>query len=112
MPINTAAATTGRDISKRVLLALFMASAALAPATPARAAAGPNPAATASLPPAAILLPAVPAPAGQMGYYMMQGSRIISPVYTSGPACQKALVVLLKSVPPTVAPVVCAHRAP
>lgn len=89
-----------------------MAFAALAAAGPARAAAPPAPAATASPPPGAILLPAVQAPAGQMGYYMMQGNRIISQSYSSGPACQKALVVLLKSLPPMVAPVVCAHRAP
>lgn len=78
------------------------------------AAAGPANAATAtpSPPPAAILLPALQPPAGQMGYYMMQGSRIVSQSYSSGPACQKALTVLMKSLPPTVAPIVCAHRAP
>jgi hypothetical protein len=47
-----------------------------------------------------------------MGYYMMQGSRIVSQSYASGPACLKALGVLMKSLPATVAPIVCAHRAP
>lgn len=89
-----------------------MAFAALATASPVRAAATPSAAATASPPPAVILLPALPAPPGQMGYYMMQGSRIVSQSYASGPACQKALVVLMKSLPATVAPIVCAHRAP
>jgi hypothetical protein len=87
-----------------------MAFAALP--VPASAAATPNVAATASPPPAAILLPALQPPPGQMGYYMMQGSRIVSQSYASGPACIKALAVLMKSLPPTVAPIVCAHRAP
>lgn len=75
----------------------------------AAAAASPPPA---PAPGAAILLPALQPPPGQMGYYMMQGSRIVSQVYASGPACIKALAVLMKSLPPTVAPIVCAHRAP
>jgi hypothetical protein len=107
MPINTAAATTGRDISKRVLLALFMAFAVLP--GPAFAAASPSPP---PAPGAAILLPALQPPPGQMGYYMMQGSRIVSQSYASGPACIKALAVMMKSLPPNVAPIVCAHRAP
>ena len=89
-----------------------MAFAALSTPAPVRAAASPNAAATASPPPAAILLPALQLPPGQMGYYMMQGSRIVSQSYGSGPACIKALTVLKKSLPSNIAPIVCAHRAP
>jgi hypothetical protein len=92
-----------------------MAFAALTNASPVRAAATANPPAAAipsSMPGAAILLPALQPPPGQMGYYMMQGSRIVSQSYASGPACLKALGVLMKSLPATVAPIVCAHRAP
>jgi hypothetical protein len=47
-----------------------------------------------------------------MGYYMMQGNRIVGGPYTSGPACTKALATLAKSLPSNVAPIVCAHRRP
>jgi len=60
---------------------------------------------------APIPIPAQPAPSA-MGYYMMQGNRIVGGPYTSGPACMKALADLLKSLPPNVAPIVCAHRKP
>ncbi len=102
MPISTTAPKTGRDISKRVLLALIVAFAA--PAAPAFAAAPtPSPA------PAAIPMP--PAP-GKMGYYMMQGSRIVSAVYPSAPDCFKAVTALMKTLPANTAPIVCAHRVP
>jgi hypothetical protein len=89
----------------RVLLAWFVAFVALPCAAPA---------ATATPPPAAatpIALPAVPDPA-KMGYYMMQGSRIVSAAYPSAPACFKAVAALMKTLPPNVAPIVCAHRVP
>jgi hypothetical protein len=101
MPISTTAPKTGRDISQRVLLALIVAFAA--PAAPAFAAASPTPS------PAP--LPVQPAP-GKMGYYMMQGSRIVSAEYPSAPACFKAVAELVKTLPANTAPIVCAHRVP
>ena len=109
MPISTAAPATGRDILKRVRFALFVALAALPTAAPVLAQ---TPVPGVPTPTAAILLPAITQPTGQMGYYMMQGNRIVSQAYASGPACQKALVILMKSLPGNVAPIVCAHRAP
>ena len=47
-----------------------------------------------------------------MGYYMMQGSRIVSTPFPSAPACYKALADLQKKLPPNTAPIVCAHRRP
>jgi hypothetical protein len=99
MPTSTTAPQTGRDISKRVLLALLVAFATVPAAAPALAQQTPIP------------IPAQPA-TGAMGYYMMQGSRIVGGPYTSGSACMKALAVLMKSLPPNVAPIVCAHRKP
>jgi hypothetical protein len=99
MPTSTTAPKTVRDISKRVLLALLVAFAAIPAAGPALAQQTPIP------------IPVQPAP-NAMGYYMMQGSRIVGGPYTSGPACMKALTALLKSLPPNVAPIVCAHRKP
>ena len=99
MPISTTAPKTGRDISKRVLLALLVAFAAIPAAAPALA----------QQPPAT--LPALPAQSA-MGYYMMQGSRIVGGPYASGPACVKALATLMKSLPSNTAPIVCAHRKP
>ena len=88
-----------------------MAFVALSAPSAARAQASPSATASAG-PPAAILLPSLAPPPGQMGYYMMQGSRIVSQSYGSGPACIKALTVLKKSLPSNIAPIVCAHRAP
>jgi hypothetical protein len=96
MATTTTAPKTGRDISKRVLLALLVAFATVPAAAPALAQQAPAPA---------------PAP-NAMGYYMMQGSRIVGGPYTSGPACQKAVAQLVKSLPANVAPIVCAHRKP
>jgi hypothetical protein len=104
MPTSTKAPKTGRDIAKRVLLALFVASVTLAAGAPAVAASAP-PA------PAPVVLPTVLDPA-KMGYYMMQGSRIVSAAYPSAPACFKAVAALVKTLPPNVAPIVCAHRVP
>jgi len=101
MPISTAAPKTGRDISKRVLLGLCVACAVLTAGVPALAQ-------TAT--PPAITLP--PAPSGAQGYYMMQGSRIVSTPFPSAPACFKALADLQKKLPPNTAPIVCAHRRP
>jgi hypothetical protein len=47
-----------------------------------------------------------------MGYYMMQGSHIISQPFTSAPDCFKALAAWRKSLPNNIAPIVCAHRVP
>jgi hypothetical protein len=99
MPISTAAPKTGRDIPKRVLLALLVAFATLPAASPALAQSIPTP------------LPAPPQLAA-MGYYMMQGSRIVSSVYPSAPACFKAVAELMKTLPANTAPIVCAHRRP
>jgi acyl-CoA reductase-like NAD-dependent aldehyde dehydrogenase len=55
----------------------------------------------------------VPAPvAGTMGYYIMQGSKIVSKPFSSAPACNAALANLKSSLPPGVTNVVCAHRVP
>lgn len=64
--------------------------------------------------PAGAQTPPPPAqPQGQMGYYMMQGSRIINAQpYPSAPACFKAVAELMKQLPPNTAPIVCAHRRP
>jgi hypothetical protein len=102
MPISTTAPKTGRDISQRVLLALFVAFA-VQPA-PAAAVATPTPAPIAPLP----MQPST----GAMGYYMMQGSRIVSAPYPSAPACFKAVEALMKTLPANTAPIVCAHRRP
>lgn len=99
--MSTAAHTTGRDIAKRLVLALLVASATLGATPPP----SPGP------PPGYVLIPAAPDPS-QMGYYMMQGSRIVSGVYPSAPACMKALAALMKTLPGNVAPIVCAHRVP
>lgn len=101
MPISTTAPQTGRDISKRVLLALLVAFAAqpvaaLAAATPV---------------PVPVQVPMQSAP-GKMGYYMMQGSRIVSAEYPNAPECFKAVAALMKTLPPNIAPIVCAHRVP
>jgi hypothetical protein len=101
MPISTTAPKTGRDITKRVLLALIVAFAASG--MPAFGATSP--------PPAPVQLPAQP-PSGKMGYYMMQGSRIVSAEYPSAPACFKAVADLMKKLPANTAPIVCAHRVP
>lgn len=102
MPTSTTAQKTGRDIPKRVLLALLVAFAVPGAATAA-------PVATPS-PPSA--MPAVSLPGGPLAYYMMQGSRIVSAPYASAPACFKALADLMKTLPPNIAPIVCAHRRP
>ena len=99
--MSSTAHTTGRDIAKRFVFALLVASATLG-ATPPPA---PGP------PPGYVLIPTAPDPK-QMGYYMMQGSRIVSGAYPSAPACFKALDALLKTLPANVAPIVCAHRVP
>jgi hypothetical protein len=101
MPISTAAPKTGRDITKRVLLGLGVACALLLGGVPAHAQ-------TAT--PAPITLP--PAQTGTLGYYMMQGTRIVSTPFPSAPACFKALADLQKKLPPNTAPIVCAHRRP
>jgi hypothetical protein len=87
---------------KRLLLALCVACATLAGAAPAFAVSG--------TPPPIISGP--PAGSGQLGYYMMQGSRIVSTPFPSAPACYKALADLQKKLPPNTAPIVCAHRRP
>jgi hypothetical protein len=99
MLTSATAPKTGRDISKRVLLGLFVAFATVPAAAPAPAQQTPIP------------LPAQPA-SPQMGYYMMQGHTIVAGPYSSGPACIKAIAVLTKSLPANVAPIVCAHRKP
>ena len=99
MATSTTAPKTGRDISKRVLLALLVAFATVPAAAPALAQQTPIP------------LPVQPNPK-TMGYYMMQGSRIVGGPYSSGPACMKAVAQLMKSLPANVAPIVCAHRNP
>lgn len=113
MPIVNAAPQTVRDISQRLLLALLVASATL-PAQPASAAAAtPTPVnapTMAASPTAAPMY--VPGPTGVMGYYMMQGSTIVSGAFPSAPACFKALATLMKSLPANTAPIVCAHRVP
>jgi hypothetical protein len=100
MPTSTTAPKTGRDISKRVLLALLVAFATLPATVPARAQT-----------PIPVPVPVQPPP-GQMGYYMMQGTRIIGGPYTSGPECMKAVTALMKQLPGNIAPIVCAHRRP
>jgi hypothetical protein len=105
MPTSNVAPKTGRDIAKRVLLALFVASVTVPAAAPAATATPPAPAAT------PYTLPAVLDPA-KMGYYMMQGSRIVSASYPSAPVCFKAVAELMKTLPPNIAPIVCAHRVP
>jgi hypothetical protein len=102
MPISTAAPKTGRDITKRVLLALCVASATFVDAAPALAVSGTPPPIISGPPPGQ----------GQLAYYMMQGSTIISQPYTSAPACQKALTEFKKKLPGNIAPIVCAHRRP
>jgi hypothetical protein len=104
MPISTAAPKTGRDILKRVLLALLVAFATLPSAAPALAQ-------SATPVPTMVPIPVQPGPNG-MGYFMMQGSRIVSAAYPSAPACFKALTALMKTLPANVAPIVCAHRRP
>ena len=99
MPTSTTAPKTGRDITKRVLLALCLACAM--PATTLAQTATPPP--IAAQPPAS---------QGPLGYYMMQGSRIVSTPFPSAPACFKALADLQKKLPPNTAPIVCAHRRP
>jgi hypothetical protein len=54
----------------------------------------------------------VPGPTGVMGYYMMQGSTIVSGAFPSVSDCFKALATLKKTLPPNIAPIVCAHRVP
>ena len=100
MPISTAAPKTGRDIPQRVLLGLLVACATLVAAAPAIA----GPATPVPVP--------VQAPSGKLAYYIMQGNRIISQPFISGPACNKALIEFHKSLPADIAPMVCAHRRP
>ena len=48
-----------------------------------------------------------------MGYYMMQGSHLVSgQPFASAPACFKAVTELMKKLPANTAPIVCAHRVP
>ncbi len=101
MATSTTAPKTGRDISKRVLLALLVAFAIVPAAAPALAQTAPTP----------VPIPVQPAPSA-MGYYMMQGNRIVGGPYSSGPACMKAVAELMKSLPANIAPIVCAHRKP
>jgi hypothetical protein len=54
----------------------------------------------------------MPPEPGKMGYYMMQGSRIVSAAYPSAPACFKAVTDFKKTLPANIAPIVCAHRVP
>jgi hypothetical protein len=64
-------------------------------------------------PPPVVQAPIALPPQGQMGYYMMQGSRIVNPQpYSSAPACFKAVADLMKTLPANTAPIVCAHRRP
>ena len=88
-------------MAQRVLAVLGVACAALA-LTGARANAQ-----TATPP------PVVTQSQGQMGYYMMQGSRIINAQpYPSAPACFKAVAELMKQLPANTPTIVCAHRRP
>lgn len=107
MPTSAAAPKTGRDISQRLLLLLLLASAAPA------AAATPTPvnAPTMSASPTAAPM-YVPGPSGVMGYYMMQGTTIVSGAFPTADDCFKALAKLRKTLPPNTAPIVCAHRVP
>jgi hypothetical protein len=99
MPTSATAPKTGRDISKRVLLALFVAFATVPAAAPALAQQTPIP------------LPAQPK-SPQMGYYMMTGNTILAGPYSSGPACMQAVAAYKRSQPQNVLPIVCAHRKP
>jgi hypothetical protein len=101
MPISTAAPKTGRDIPKRVLLALLVAFAALPSAATAR---------VTNATPVPISLPPGTAP---MGYYMMQGSHIVNNTpFPNVSVCFKAVAALMKTLPANTAPIVCAHRRP
>jgi len=51
-------------------------------------------------------------PKGKMGYYLVQGNRIVSPAYDNDLACQKALVALRQGLRPGTETVFCAHRRP
>ena len=59
---------------------------------------------------------ATPAPAATgaqpLGYYIMQGNRIVSQPFPNVAACTKALATLQKTVAPGNDTLVCAHRRP
>jgi hypothetical protein len=57
-------------------------------------------------------VPAAPAGTGPMGYYLMQGDRIISQPFANVTECFKALDALKRTMQPGVDTVVCAHRRP
>jgi hypothetical protein len=61
--------------------------------------------------PAPVLAPAAPVLSAP-GYYLMQGSRIVSPPYASVAQCTEALAKLQARLPPGTPVVVCAHRRP
>ena len=58
----------------------------------------------------------MPSPAPQakaaMGYYLVQGSRIVSKPFDNDLACHKALVALQRGLRPGTETVFCAHRRP
>jgi len=57
---------------------------------------------------------ATPAPQPQVpaGYYLVQGSRIVSKPYENEEACRKALVAIKRDMRPGSDTLVCAHRRP
>lgn len=70
--------------------------------------------ATAALPASAKAAAPSPAPAtpGPLGYYIMQGTFIISQPYTDTASCMKALAKIQKDPAPGKDMIVCAHRRP
>jgi hypothetical protein len=86
-----------RSMNRR-LAAIATAALLLSAATPAISQTVTAPQAAPSAPP--------------MGYYIMQGSRIVSPPFANVAACTKALANVQKTTAPGNDTLVCAHRRP
>jgi hypothetical protein len=56
--------------------------------------------------------PAVTSPPGAAAFYIVQGQVILSPPYSNGADCLKALAKIKKDIAPGKDTLACAHRRP
>jgi hypothetical protein len=88
---------------KRALIAAFAILVVAAGTTPAMARKpSPKPTVTPQQ--------SVPQPVVAPGYYIMQGSVIVSPRYATVPDCYKALAALKNTLQPGTDSIACVHR--
>jgi len=93
----------------RAPLAAWIAAAI---ATAPTAAAAPAAAAGKATPVPAPIVTAAPNQETAPGYFLVQGSRIVSKPYQNERACQKALKAIKHDMQPGSDTLVCAHRRP